>query len=111
MKRVAAVCLLAALFALVAASALTTATDQARAADKVRAPKKPKANAAAPPDLEATPVEAIQSLPGFKVERLYSVPASKEGSWVSMTVDDKGRLIASDQYGSLYRITAPPIGS
>jgi putative heme-binding domain-containing protein len=59
----------------------------------------------------ATPVDAIQSLPGFKVERLYSVPADKQGSWVALTVDDKGRLITSDQYGALYRITPPPIGS
>jgi putative heme-binding domain-containing protein len=59
----------------------------------------------------ATPVEAIQTLPGFKVERLYSVPADKQGSWVALTVDDKGRLIASDQYGALYRITPPAIGA
>jgi putative heme-binding domain-containing protein len=59
----------------------------------------------------ATPVEAIQTLPGFKVERLYSVPADKEGSWVALTVDNKGRLIASDQYGALYRITPPPVGA
>jgi putative heme-binding domain-containing protein len=59
----------------------------------------------------ATPVDAIQSLPGFKVERLYSVPAEKQGSWVALTVDDNGRLIASDQYGALYRITPPAIGA
>ena len=59
----------------------------------------------------ATPVEAIQSLAGFKVERIYSVPADKEGSWVSLTADNKGRLLACDQYGSLYRITPPPVGS
>ena len=59
----------------------------------------------------ATPVEAIQSLAGFKVERIYSVPVDKEGSWVSLTADNKGRLLACDQYGSLYRITPPPLGS
>ena len=48
----------------------------------------------------ATPVDAIQSLPGFQVERLYSVPAEQQGSWVALTVDDKGRLITSDQYGA-----------
>ncbi|HKD36036.1 MAG TPA: heme-binding protein, partial [Pirellulales bacterium] len=57
----------------------------------------------------ATPVEAIQTLPGFKVERLYSVPADTQGSWVSLATDNKGRLIACDQYGSLYRIMPPPI--
>ena len=43
--------------------------------------------------------------PAFKVELLYSVPKDEQGSWVSLTSDDKGRLIASDQYGGLYRIT------
>ncbi len=42
---------------------------------------------------------------GFKVEKLYSVPPRTQGSWVSMTVDPKGRLIVSDQYGKLYRVT------
>ena len=28
-----------------------------------------------------------------------------------MTVDPKGRLIASDQYGKLYRVTLPPVGA
>ena len=27
-----------------------------------------------------------------------------------MTVDPKGRLIVSDQYGKLYRVSLPPIG-
>ena len=47
---------------------------------------------------------------GFKVELLYSVPKDREGSWVSMCTDPKGRLIVSDQYGPLYRVTPPPIG-
>lgn len=59
----------------------------------------------------ATPEEAIQALSGFKVERLYSVPSDTQGSWVSLAADNKGRLIACDQYGSLYRITPPPIGA
>ncbi len=42
---------------------------------------------------------------GFKIEKLYSVPAKTQGSWVSMTVDPKGRLITSDQYGKLFRVT------
>ena len=46
----------------------------------------------------------------FKVELLYSVPKDEQGSWVSMCVDPKGRLIVSDQYGRLYRITPPPLG-
>ena len=47
---------------------------------------------------------------GFKVEKLYNVPKDQEGSWVALTVDQKGRLIACDQYGSLYRMNVPAIG-
>lgn len=53
----------------------------------------------------ATPAGELTVLPGFKVALLYSVPKAAEGSWVSMTPDDKGRLIVSDQGGSLYRVT------
>jgi putative heme-binding domain-containing protein len=53
----------------------------------------------------ATAVEKLRLLPGFKAELLYSVPKSKQGSWVCMTFDDKGRIIASDQNSFLYRIT------
>ncbi|MEO5915278.1 MAG: c-type cytochrome [Luteolibacter sp.] len=49
----------------------------------------------------------IQTPPGFKVELLYTVPKEQEGSWVAMTEDDKGRLITSDQYGGLFRVTLP----
>ncbi len=41
---------------------------------------------------------------GFVVEKLHDVDPDSEGSWVSLTVDPQGRLIASDQYGKLYRI-------
>jgi putative heme-binding domain-containing protein len=59
---------------------------------------------------EATPVASIKVKEGFKVELLYSVPMEKEGSWVASCFDDKGRLIVSDQYGGLFRITPPAIG-
>ena len=49
--------------------------------------------------------------PGFHAEHLYSPGENEQGSWVAMTFDDKDRMIACDQYGSLYRITIPPIGS
>lgn len=59
----------------------------------------------------ATPVEQLRLLPGFKAELIYSVPTSEQGSWVSMTVDNKGRLIASDQGNKrLFRITPAPVG-
>jgi putative heme-binding domain-containing protein len=42
---------------------------------------------------------------GFKVEKIFNVPRAM-GSWVSLTTDDKGRLIACDQGGAgLYLIT------
>ncbi|HVR34837.1 MAG TPA: c-type cytochrome [Methylomirabilota bacterium] len=59
----------------------------------------------------ATPVDQLKVLDGFKVELLHSVPREQQGSWVALTPDPKGRLIVSDQYGKLYRLTPPPIGS
>ena len=47
----------------------------------------------------------------FKVELLYTVPKETEGSWVALCVDPKGRLIVSDQYGKLYRVVPPPVGT
>ena len=47
----------------------------------------------------------------FKVELLYSVPREQQGSWVVLCVDPKGRLIAGDQNGKLYRMAVPPPGS
>src|SRR6185312_14136995 len=47
---------------------------------------------------------------GFHADHLFGPSENEDGSWVSMTFDDKGRLIASDQYGALYRLQLPPIG-
>jgi len=58
---------------------------------------------------EASPASSLIVQDGFKVERIYSVPSGEQGSWVSMTVDDFGRLITSDQDGKLYRVTPPAI--
>jgi putative heme-binding domain-containing protein len=58
----------------------------------------------------ATAAESLTVRKDFKVELLYSVPKDQQGSWVNMCVDPKGRLIVSDQYGPLYRITPPAIG-
>lgn len=58
----------------------------------------------------ATPPESLKVAKGFKVELLYSVPKDIQGSWVNLCVDPKGRLIVSDQYGGLFRVTVPPIG-
>lgn len=59
---------------------------------------------------EATPVERLTVKEGFKVERLYSVPKEEQGSWVTLCKDDKGRLIAGDQYGAIYRFEVPAEG-
>jgi putative heme-binding domain-containing protein len=61
-------------------------------------------------DPTATPVELIRAAKDFRVELLYSVPQDAQGSWVNLCVDPKGRLIASDQTGGLYRITPPAVG-
>jgi putative heme-binding domain-containing protein len=58
----------------------------------------------------ATPAESLKIAKGFKAELLYSVPKDREGSWVNLCVDPKGRLIVSDQYGGMFRVTPPPVG-
>lgn len=44
---------------------------------------------------------------GFKIEKLYSPGEHEQGSWVSVTKDDKGRLYASDQFGTIYSVSLP----
>lgn len=60
----------------------------------------PKSQAAA-----ATPADTLEVLPGFQADLIYSVPKPQQGSWVSMTFDHRGRIIASDQSSYLYRVT------
>ncbi|MBI1917513.1 MAG: c-type cytochrome [Planctomycetes bacterium] len=62
------------------------------------------------PPPAATPAASLRALKDFKVELLYSVPKDTEGSWVSLCTDPRGRLIVSDQYGGLFRVTPPPVG-
>jgi putative heme-binding domain-containing protein len=47
-------------------------------------------------DPVATPVDAIQVQEGFRLELVHSARPG-EGSWISMTRDDQGRLIVSPQ--------------
>jgi putative heme-binding domain-containing protein len=61
------------------------------------------------PILATDPAKMTVS-PDFKVELLYSVPKDKEGSWVNLCHDPKGRLYVSDQYGPLYRVTPAAAG-
>ncbi|MCI0704700.1 MAG: heme-binding protein, partial [Planctomycetia bacterium] len=58
------------------------------------------------------PANTFVTLPGFKVEKLFTVPKARLGSWVCITADDKGRLIASDQGNAgLVRITPGKVGT
>jgi putative heme-binding domain-containing protein len=56
----------------------------------------------------ATPAEELKVAAGFKVELLKSA-TQEEGSWVSMAIDDKGRLYISPQTraadGGIMRVT------
>ena len=69
-------------------------------------------DAAAPSKVgnKATPIDRITVAKGFQVELLYSVPSKEQGSWVNLCTDNKGRILVSDQYGELYRLTPPPLG-
>ncbi|MGZ4962922.1 MAG: family 16 glycoside hydrolase, partial [Limisphaerales bacterium] len=70
----------------------------------------PEASTIAAREPSATPASEIKVAKDFKLELLYS-PAKTQGSWVSMCVDPKGRLIVCDQYdGGLFRITPAPLG-
>lgn len=73
----------------------------------VQLPAQPPNKLVAP---TATDPATMKVAKGFKVELLYTVPKNEMGSWVCMTPDDKGRLIVSDQYGALYRVTPRGIG-
>jgi len=65
------------------------------------------AGTAAPGEAAASAPFAVP--PGFAVERLFVVPKDELGSWVAITTDPKGRLIASDQGDKgLVRITPAP---
>ncbi len=59
------------------------------------------------PITERITMHGITIPEGFEIEKLYSPGAHKQGSWVSITKDDKGRLYTSDQFGNLYRVSLP----
>lgn len=71
------------------------------AADAGSADEQPAKNA------DLLSVANIKVAKDFKIELLYTVPRKTQGSWVSMCIDPKGRLIVSDQNGGLYRVTLP----
>ena len=47
-----------------------------------------------------TPAEALETLPGFKVELVLAAEADRHGSWVSLAKDNKGRLLLGSQTGN-----------
>jgi putative heme-binding domain-containing protein len=97
------------LVALVASFFVPAASAQTAKAKK----PKPRRTATVGPSIggnKATPVNRITAAKGFKVELLYSVPGQDQGSWVNLCTDDKGRLLVSNQFGGLYRITPPAAG-
>lgn len=52
----------------------------------------------------------IKTAPGFTIEEVYSVP-NLQGSWVSLTADDKGNLYAADQISrGIFKISPSKIG-
>jgi putative heme-binding domain-containing protein len=63
------------------------------------------------PKEEALAADQLEIPDGFAAELLYSVPKGEQGSWVTMCEAPGGRLYVSDQYGALYRVTPPPLGS
>ena len=78
-------------------------------------PKKQASNSSPKPKMEslarsATSPARINIAEGFKIDLLYSVPMDKQGSWVAMCMDNKNRLIVSDQYGGIFRFPVPAAG-
>jgi putative heme-binding domain-containing protein len=59
---------------------------------------------------KATPIDRIKVAKDFQVELIYSVPGIEQGSWVNLCLDNRGRMLVSDQYGGLYRFDPPKLG-
>ena len=47
--------------------------------------------------LTTNPGEVLATLPGFKVEHVLQADAAKQGSWICMTNDPRGRLLLGGQ--------------
>ena len=104
--------------ALLAVSSSPSSFGQDESAKKKAPVQKPAKKAKKEPTLgspiggnKATPIDRIKAADGFKVELLYSVPGDEQGSWVNLCTDNKNRILVSDQFGGLYRITPPAAGA
>ncbi|MBL8826122.1 MAG: c-type cytochrome [Planctomycetaceae bacterium] len=75
-----------------------------------KGPQRPQSVGPVVRENKATPIDRIKVAKDFKVELVYSVPGGDQGSWVNLCVDPQGRIIASDQYGGLYRFPRPEAG-
>jgi putative heme-binding domain-containing protein len=95
------------------ATAAPAATAKTRWEQPVERMPVTSAAAAGPADTTPSPQPAGEPFtvpPGFEVERLFVVPKEELGSWVCLTTDPEGRLIASDQGDKgLVRISPAPL--
>ncbi|HMO14738.1 MAG TPA: c-type cytochrome [Pirellulaceae bacterium] len=58
--------------------------------------------------VESSDIPGLKIVEGFQADLIWNV-SQEQGSWVALAVDSQGRLITSDQYGKLYRISLPAI--
>lgn len=57
--------------------------------------------------MEKILMDSISIPEGFVIEKLYTPSDNCQGSWVSITKDDKGHFYTSDQFGKIYKVTVP----
>src|SRR4051812_19603017 len=109
---VRAIRVLTLMISLLCAAAAGWAQTQAQAPEAAKKARRPRvATGLEVGENKITPLARLKVKEGFRVELLYTVPNADQGSWVNLCLDDKGRIIASDQYGGLYRFTPPPPGA
>ena len=65
----------------------------------------------ADPELIVNESTGLSVPKGFETDLIYKVDRAKYGSWISMTFDNKGRLVVSDQYkAGTFLIDVPEVG-
>ncbi len=52
----------------------------------------------------------LDLMPGFEAELVYSADLKTQNSWISMTFDDKGRIIATTEDKRMFRLSLPESG-